>query len=125
MRGILAAQGLAGLEALPGIGPSIGAALAEYIETGRLALLRRLEGQAAPEDLFATLPGIGHELAHRIHRDLGVDTLEELEMAAHDGRLATVPGFGRRRVDALRDLLATRLSQTTLRRARRPSCGPC
>jgi hypothetical protein len=119
VRGVLAARGLAGLQELPGIGPSIAAAIAEYLETGHIRLLRRLEGQAAPEDLFATLPGVGHELAHRIHHELGVETLEELELAAHDGRLATVPGFGKRRVDALRDLLATRLSRNAQRRARR------
>lgn len=118
LRVVLAAKGLAGLDELPGIGPSIGAAIAEYLETGRLGLLQRLEGQCAPEDLFATLPGIGDELARRLHRELGVETLEELEVAAHDGRLAAVPGFGTRRVSALRDLLATRLSRAAQRRAR-------
>jgi DNA polymerase (family X) len=117
VRDVFAARGLEGLDELPGVGPSIGGALAEYLETGRLGLLQRLEGQTSPEDLFASLPGIGDELARRIHRELGVDTLEELELAAHDGRLREVPGFGPRRVKALRDLLASRLSRSLQRRA--------
>lgn len=57
----------------------------------------RLEGEVAPEDLFTTVPGIGDELARRIHDALEIETLEELELAAHDGRLQTVDGFGPRR----------------------------
>lgn len=82
-------------------------------------MLDRLEGQVSPEDLFTTVPGIGEVLAHRIHRDLGVETLEDLEMAAHDGRLEAVTGVGQRRVLALRASLADLLARSTRRRARR------
>lgn len=82
-------------------------------------MLDRLEGQVSPEDLFTTVPGIGEVLAHRIHRELGVETLEDLEMAAHDGRLEAVTGVGRRRVLALRASLADLLARSTRRRARR------
>lgn len=116
---ILARYGVPGLERLPGIGPSIASAIRELVETGRLGMLARLEGQLAPEDLFTTVPGIGEELATRIHRELGVDTLEELEQAAHDGRLERVAGFGPRRVRAVKDVLATMLSRSSRRRARR------
>jgi len=64
------------------------------------------------------VPGIGAELAERIHRDLGIDTLEELELAAHDGRLQTVAGMGERRVRAVREALDAMLRRTTRRRAR-------
>jgi DNA polymerase (family 10) len=73
-------------------------------------------GETDPELLLATVTGIGPELAQRIHQTLGVETLEELEMAAHDGRLATVRGFGKRRVRGVMDALAARLG----RRGRRP-----
>jgi hypothetical protein len=106
------------LEGLPGIGKTLASQIEELVHTGRLAFLERLEGQVSPEDLFTTLSGIGEELATRIHRELGVETLEELELAAHDGRLAALPGFGDRRVRAVRDALATILSRSTRRRAR-------
>lgn len=116
---ILEAEGRPGLEKLPGIGKSIAALVAEYAHSLRVGLLERLEGQISPEDLFTTVPGIGEELAARIHRELGVETLEELELAAHDGRLAKVPGMGPRRVRAVSDSLATVLRRSTRRRARR------
>jgi len=121
----VAAQVEAGerLESLPGIGRSLAAAIAEYVHTGRLGLLERLEGQVSPEDLFTTVPGIGEALARRLHRALGVETLEDLELAAHDGRLESVPGFGPRRVRGLRDALAGILSRSSRRRARRIESG--
>lgn len=106
------------LERLPDIGSSLGSAIREYAATGRLRLLERLEGQVSPEDLFASVPGIGEEFARRLHTQLGVDTLEELELAAHDGRLQRVPGFGARRAEALREIVAGLLSRSARRRAR-------
>jgi hypothetical protein len=110
--------GRASLEGLAGIGKTLASQIEELVHTGRLAFLERLEGQVSPEDLFTTLAGIGEALAARIHRELGVETLEELELAAHDGRLAALPGFGARRVRAVRDALATILGRSTRRRAR-------
>ncbi|MHC4550684.1 MAG: helix-hairpin-helix domain-containing protein [Planctomycetota bacterium] len=116
---ILEEGGLKALDELPHIGRSLATSIAEYVHTGRLRLLDRLEGQVSPEDLFTTIPGIGEELARRIHEELGLETLEELELAAHDGRLATVKGFGDRRAHAIRDVLAQQLSRSTRRRVRR------
>lgn len=65
--------------------------------------------------MFQTLPSIGPELAARIHGELHVDTLEALEVAAHDGRLAKVPGVGHRRVAAVRAVLTERLGRQRVR----------
>jgi hypothetical protein len=116
---VFSARGLAGLDALPAIGPSIASVIAGYLESGRSTLLERLEGQVTAEELFTTLPGIGPALAARIHAALDVDTLEELELAAHDGRLEALPGFGPRRARAVRDALAAALSRSSRRRGRR------
>ena len=113
---LVAAGGLRALQALPGIGKSLAGLIAEIVETGESSLLRRLEGQVSGEPLFATLPGVGPELARRIHDELGIQTLEELELAAHDGRLDQLPGFGMRRVRMLKDELDARLRYRTLRR---------
>jgi hypothetical protein len=107
------------LEDLPDIGTSIAGSIREFVHTGRLRLLERLEGQVSPEDLFTTVPGIGEELAHRIHSILHIETLEGLELAAHDGRLERVPGVGERRVKGIRDSVAAILSRSSRRRARR------
>jgi hypothetical protein len=113
------AGGAAALDALPGVGRSLAAAILEVVRTGSLGFLERLEGEVSAEDLFTTVPGIAGELAHRIHASLGIQTLEDLEIAAHDGRLATVQGFGPRRVRAVREALASMLARSSRRRARR------
>jgi DNA polymerase (family 10) len=113
---IFADAGMQGLDRLPGVGPSLAGAIAQVLETGRLSLLERLQGLAPPERLFATIPGIGAALGQRIHAKLGLETLEELEAAAHDGRLERLPGFGPRRARAVREVLASRLSLSAKRR---------
>jgi hypothetical protein len=115
---ILAEEGREGLEVLPGIGKSLAATIDEFVHSGRISLLDRLEGQVSPEDRFTTIPGIGEALARRIHDELHIETLEELELAAHDGRLAAMEGFGERRVRAIRDMLSAMLSRSVRRRAR-------
>jgi hypothetical protein len=112
-------EGRAGLDALPQIGSSLSGSIDEIAHTGRLRLLARLDGRLSPVELFKTVPGIGEELAERIHRELDIDTLEALEVAAHDGRLDAVAGFGPRRLEAIRDILATMLARSSRGRARR------
>jgi DNA polymerase (family X) len=103
--------GVEGLDALPGIGPRIAAAIAELLRTGRWSQLERLRGSLDAEQLFQSIPGVGPRLAQRLHEVLRVDTLEALELAAHDGRLAAVPGISRRRSAALRASLAQMLGR--------------
>jgi len=111
-------EGLGGLMQLPGIGQSIASLINELFHTGRIALLDRLEGQVSPEDLFMTVPGIGDGLAKRIHRDLDIETLEELEVAANDGRLEKVSRIGPRRIRGIRDSLSGILGRSSRRHAR-------
>ena len=106
------------LEDLPAIGPSIAGTVRGYVETGRSSLLERLEGQISPEDLFTTVAGIGEALSHRIQVELEIETLEELELAAHSGRLENVSGIGRRRAEAIRDSVSAILNRSSRRRAR-------
>lgn len=107
------------LDALPQIGSSLSGSIEEIAYSGRLRLLDRLHGRLSPVELFKRVPGIGEELAERIHRELDIDTLEALEVAAHDGRLDAVAGFGPRRLEAVRDILATMLARSARGRARR------
>jgi Holliday junction resolvasome RuvABC DNA-binding subunit len=116
---IVARDGLPGLEALPSIGRGIAAALLEMTRTGRWIQLERLRGNADPVQLLTAVPGLGHRLAERIHEELHVDTLEALELAAHDGRLESVPGVGPRRAAAIRASLQAMLSRSRPRLAAR------
>jgi len=108
---ILAEAGVAGLDALPGIGPTIARAIQQLLARGRLAMLDRLRGESDPAKVLASVPGIGRRLADRLQHDLGIETLEGLEAAAHDGRLADLAGVGQKRLAGIRDSLAHRLQR--------------
>ncbi|MGJ5620089.1 helix-hairpin-helix domain-containing protein [Sulfitobacter sp. MF3-043] len=109
--------GKRGLDDLPTIGQSIAATIAEILDTGRSGVLDRLRGAADPEQVLRTVPMIGPALARQIHEDLGIETLEALEAAAYDGRLATIKGIGPRRVESLRHSLADMLARRRPRHA--------
>ncbi len=115
---ILENEGIEGLVELPTIGRGLAAAIDEIARTGRLAQLDRLRGEAKPEILFQTIPGVGPTLAARIHDALHIDTLEALELAAHDGSLAAVPGIGERRAAAIRVGITAILGRSVGRRDR-------
>lgn len=111
------------LQQIPNVGEGIAGLLAEYVHTGRSDLLQRLVGEVAPEEILKQVPGIGDELAHRVIEALDVRSLEALEQAAHDGRLAEVPGFGDDRVRTVRLSLAGLLSGAAQSRMARVSQG--
>lgn len=112
---ILRDEGLAGLERLSDIGTSLARAIRSLVETGRLPMLERLRGESDAVSLLASVPGIGPVLAERLHHDLRIDTLEELEAAAYDGRLADIAAIGEKRLTGIRDSLATRLRRVRAR----------
>jgi DNA polymerase (family X) len=124
LRELFDREGSAALQALPGIGAGIAAAIAEMLRTGRWSQLDRLRGTLDPEQLFRTIPGVGAGLARRIHESLHADTLEALEVAAHDGRLASVPGIGLRRASMIRSVLGTMLGRPRSPTPRRPPVEP-
>jgi putative hydrolase len=118
-RELLRTRGLEGLTELPAIGSGIAGAIAEIATTGRLARLERLRGNSDPETLLRSVPGIGPALAHRLHAELHANTLEALEIAAHDGRLEALPGVGPRRAAAIRANLEALLRRVGM--ARQPA----
>ena len=111
VRDIFEEAGISGLDALPGVGPRIAAAIGEILATGRWGQLQHLRGEADPAALLRTIPGVGPELAHRLHEGLGVETLEALEVAAHDGRLERLPYIGARRAASIRAALTQMLDR--------------
>ncbi|RME69976.1 MAG: DNA polymerase/3'-5' exonuclease PolX [Verrucomicrobia bacterium] len=79
----------------------IGAALAQKIETlyetGRLPFYEELRA-SVPEGLLEMLeiPGMGAKKVRAIHEKLGITTIEELAEACAAGRVAELPGFGKK-----------------------------
>lgn len=114
-----AERGREALLDLPGVGVSLASHLAQYIETGRVALRDRLLAADDPAALLSTVPTVSYRLGQRLVDELGIHTLAELERAAHDGRLLDLPGIGPRTVEAIRLQLNSVLHDSARRRARR------
>jgi predicted flap endonuclease-1-like 5' DNA nuclease len=114
---ILQRQGEPGLREIPGIGQSLARAIATLVLTGRLPVLDRLRGESDAGLILASVPGIGKVLAARLHHELGIDTLEQLEATAHDGRLRDLIGLGEKRIAGIIDSLASRLGRVQIGRA--------
>jgi DNA polymerase (family 10) len=102
-------EGMAGLQKLPGIGDSLARSIHTLVTTGRLPMLERLRGEIDAVALLASVPGVGQVLARRLHHDLGIDTLEDLDASAYNGRLANLAGVGPKRLAGIIDAVATRL----------------
>jgi DNA polymerase (family 10) len=98
------------LTGIPGIGKAISGKIHELVTTGRVQTYERAKSEV-PEgalDLLA-IPGIGPKTAMLIGAKLGISTVEGVEQAAADGRLAALPRMGQRAADSiLRHIQAAR-----------------
>src|SRR4051812_12924968 len=71
------------LREIPGIGEALEQKISEYLETGRLGYLERLQAEF-PSELLTLLdvPGLGPKRARLIYDTLRIGSLPELEQAA-------------------------------------------
>ena len=82
------------LKDVPGIGAAIEQKIDEYVTTGQLEFLARLEAEIPPALLELTrVPGLGPRTAKDVYDTLGILSLEELEAAALSHRLLQVRGI--------------------------------
>jgi DNA polymerase (family 10) len=85
------------LASAKGVGPATLSIVAELVNTGKASMLEELREQIPPGLVeMLEISGLGVAKIRQIHEVLGIDSLPELEAAAHDGRLAKLPRFGQR-----------------------------
>jgi DNA polymerase (family X) len=86
----------------PGIGPATLSVIRELVETGESSYLSRLR-EGMPEGLLDLMrvPGLSVAKIQVIHDALGVETVEDLERVAQDGRLAALPKFGKKTAEKI------------------------
>ena len=83
------------LRAIPGVGASIAAKIAEYRESGSIRALDELRAKIPQGVLELTrVPGLGPKRALQLNRDLGVQSVDDLAVAIKAGRLDGLAGFG-------------------------------
>ena len=96
------------LAAVRGLGPATLAVVRDLIATGESRYLEQLR-ESMPEGLLEMLdlPALTPAKIRLIHQELGIETVEELEAAARDGRLAKLPKFGPKTAEKILHGIAT------------------
>ncbi|MGI9861856.1 helix-hairpin-helix domain-containing protein [Moorella naiadis] len=91
--GALHARGA--LEEIPGVGKNLAKKIAELLTTGQSTFLENLR-QEVPAGLreMLAIPGLGSRTIRQIRQGLGITTLADLEKAAREKRIRTLPGLG-------------------------------
>lgn len=85
------------LSSLSGIGKDLAGKIETIVRTGTLPLLDELKGEAPGElTKLMSVAGLGPRRIKKIHEELGVATLEELENVARERKLRELEGFGER-----------------------------
>ncbi len=89
----LVAEGRLG--SLKGIGEALQEKITQLVTTGRLPYYEELKA-SIPAGLLEllTIPGLGPRRARALFDRLGVDSIEKLEAACREGRVAALEGFG-------------------------------
>jgi DNA polymerase (family X) len=83
------------VDELAGVGRTIAEKIDALLETGSIPSADKLKARI-PAGLIAItrIPGLGPKRAKLLHDELGITSLDELRVAAEQGRLKDVPGFG-------------------------------
>ena len=80
---------------LQGVGKDIEGKIVEIVKTGKLKQLEELEKEV-PASLIELmkLPGLGPKKVKVLFDKLGIETFDQMEKAARDGKIAELKGFG-------------------------------
>jgi DNA polymerase/3'-5' exonuclease PolX len=103
---VLAQRGELGT--IPGIGEALEEKIEEFLGSGAISYLAKLQAQFPPGLVELTrLPGLGPKTARRFWLELGIVGSTELADAIAAGRLNGVKGFGPRKIELIREALAS------------------
>jgi len=88
------------LQSIPGVGEAIAKKATELITTGKLGYYENLK-EEFPQGItnLLDIPGIGPKTANKLSSELGISSVDELERAIHDGRVAQLFRLGEKTAD--------------------------
>ena len=82
---------------IPGVGKAISDKIRELATTGHMAFYDRLRAEVPPSLVeLLQIPGLGPKTVRQLNTELGIETIEDLRVAAEAGRLRTVRGMSAR-----------------------------
>ncbi|MGA4644426.1 DNA polymerase/3'-5' exonuclease PolX [Limisphaera sp. 4302-co] len=83
------------LDQVKGIGESLREKITELVTTGRLPYYEELKASIPPGLIeLLDIPGLGPKRILTLREKLGIESVEALERACREGKVATLPGFG-------------------------------
>lgn len=87
---------------IKGIGKGTNTVILEYIEKGSSETLKQLE-QEVPNGLIPLLqlPGLGGKKLSKLYQELNVTDVESLRAACENGKVETLPGFGKKTAEKI------------------------
>ena len=108
MQKIAAAEGVAGLQAIPGVGKAIAGKIIELLDRGTFNAWERIIAET-PETVLDLLeiPGIGPKTAAMLHQKYKVSSLESLRKFVDGGGLELVDGIGPKTAERIKESLET------------------
>ena len=97
------------LAEIPGVGKGLQGKIEQFLAEGKIRQLDELL-EHVPRDIFELLSiqNFGPKSVALAYKNLGVETLEDLEKVLDDGSLATLPGMGAKKVENIRKGLELR-----------------
>jgi len=106
MKTIAAAEGIAGLQAIPGVGKAIAGKILELLDRGTFAAWERIIAET-PETVLDLLeiPGIGPKTAAMLHQKFKVSSLPALKKFVNGGGLELVDGIGPKTAERIKESL--------------------
>jgi DNA polymerase (family 10) len=91
----LAREGEGAVQEIEGVGDAIAEKVVEYVETGVIEELEELRDELPADiEVLTRVEGVGPKTVGDLYRELGVETLDDLEAAAEAGDIQKVKGFG-------------------------------
>ena len=96
------------LREIPGVGKAIAEKIDELLNTGKLQFLENLKKEI-PEELatWLAVPSLGPKKVAMIWKTLNITALADLEAAAKDGKLRSLPGMGAKSESAILEGIAS------------------
>ena len=85
--------GIDALLEIPGVGKAIAAKIEEHVKTGKIRYHEELRAKFPIDTAQLRIEGVGPKTLKAIYEKLKITNLAELEVAAREGRLKTVPGI--------------------------------
>ena len=95
-----------------GIGAAISQKIGELLQTGKLSLLEKYIAQIPAGVIeMLNIKGLGPKKIHTIWKEMGIESIGELQYACHENRLTLFKGFGEKTQQNVGEAIAFYLNQ--------------